>query len=127
MLQRGDLVPQFEVRTVDGDTFDYSTAWQRSNLLLITLPEADSDTARRYVSALAARAAAIREHETEYVVTRDRLPGTAVPGALVADRWGEVLYVAAPPRIDELPALDELMVWLDYLQRQCPECEGEAR
>ena len=41
MLQRGDSVPVFEVTTVDGEPFSYSSIWQRKNLLLLTLPPRD--------------------------------------------------------------------------------------
>jgi hypothetical protein len=45
----------------------------------------------------------------------------------VADRWGEIAYVAAAPHVTELPTASELIEWLDYVERRCPECEGEAR
>ena len=34
MLQRGDLVPHFTVKTLHGDEFSYATIWQRRNLVL---------------------------------------------------------------------------------------------
>jgi hypothetical protein len=43
---------------------------------------------------------------------------------LFADRWGEVVHVEATA---ELPAATALLEWLDYVERRCPECEGEAR
>ena len=50
MLDRGDAVPHFEVRTVGGDVFGYSTIWQQKNLVLITLSPNASDGS--YVSEL---------------------------------------------------------------------------
>ena len=43
MLQRGDLVPHFKVKTVGGDLFNYSTIWQRKHLLLVRLLHAPAD------------------------------------------------------------------------------------
>ena len=124
-LGHGDQVPQFEVRTLDGDVFRYSTVWQRKNLVLVTLPDQADDNG--YPATLLARRAEFEHLDGVCVVTRDRLPGIATPGALVADRWGEIVYVAAPSLVSGLPAVSELIEWLDYLERRCPECEGEAR
>jgi hypothetical protein len=68
-------------------------------------------------------------HEREWVcvVTRDRVPGLQAPATLVADRWGEIVYVTDTSRVDELPASSDLLDWLDYVDRRCPECEGETR
>ena len=74
MLHRGDSVPHFEVRTVDGDVFRYSSIWQRKNLLLIQLRYASNDTGA-YVSDVRARAAEFQALETECVITRDEVPG----------------------------------------------------
>ena len=41
MLQAGDLVPHFTVKTLHGDEFSYLTIWQRRNLVLIALPVTD--------------------------------------------------------------------------------------
>jgi hypothetical protein len=48
--------------------------------------------------------------------------GVPRPGALVADRWGEVVHVE-----DGWPTVSSLLEWLDYVAHRCPECEGEAR
>jgi hypothetical protein len=124
-LQRGDQVPHFEVKTLAGDVFSYSTIWQRRNLVLITLPDAGRDGG--YPSALAARARDFEEHNAACVITRDRVPAVPAPGAIVADRWGEVVHVVAAADAGELPAASELLDWLEYLERRCPECEGEAK
>lgn len=124
-LQRGDQVPHFEVRTVGGDVFSYNTIWQQRNLVLITLAEPADDGS--YPSALAARASDFDQHESTCVITRERVPGVPTPGALVADRWGEIVHVTAAPQAAALPAPSELLDWLDYVERRCPECEGEAR
>ena len=123
-LQRGDQVPRFEVRNLQGDPFSYSTIWQRENLVLVTLPE---DVELGNASALASRTRDFAERETVLVITRDRIAGLPTPGAVVADRWGEIVHVAAAPDVSALPAASELIEWIDYVRIRCPECEGEAR
>jgi len=124
MLQRGDDVPHFDVRTVGGDVFAYGTIWQRRHLVLIVLPESDADDS--YIGALASRAAEFRDRETECVITRDAVPGLPAPAVLVADRWGEVVHVAAASDTSGLPTAQELLEWVDHVRQRCPECEGEA-
>jgi hypothetical protein len=117
----GDLVPHFEVTTLAGDRFEYSSIWQRRNLVLVTLP---SDSATPEHSAwLAPRARAAPDNDTAWVVTADRVAHVPYPGVVVADQWGEVVHVAAAP----LPSPDEVAQWVHGLEMRCPECEGEAK
>jgi hypothetical protein len=60
-------------------------------------------------------------------MTRDDVPGLRAPGALVADRWGEIVYVAPIAEAAGSPTVAELLEWLEYVQHRCPECEGEAK
>ena len=125
ILQRGQQVPHFEVNTLAGDVFTYSTIWQHRNLVLVSLPDADHEG--DYPSTLAARARDFEERHAACVLTRDPVPGVPTPGAVVADRWGEIVYVGSAAHIDELPSPSELLDWLEYVERRCPECEGEAK
>jgi peroxiredoxin len=126
VLQRGDSVPHFDLRTLDGEELSYSTIWQRRNLVLITLPASDSEPARTYASELTSRGPEFRGYGADCVITRDHIPGIQSPGALIADRWGEIAYVAATKDVAELPPVQELLEWASYVQLQCPECQGEA-
>jgi hypothetical protein len=110
--------------TVDGEVFRYSTIWQRRNLLLVL---ADADADRADVAELTARGAAFRERNGECIVTHDRVNGFPDRGVVVADRWGEIVHIAAVPAGAGLPSSQELLDWLDYVESRCPECEGEAR
>jgi hypothetical protein len=125
VVTRGDEIPHFEVRTLDGDVFNYGAIWQRQNLVLVTLPDASADD--DYPSSLAARRTEFLEHHAACIITRDRVPGVPTPGALVADRWGEIVHVATAADVAALPTASDLLDWLDYVKRRCPECEGEAR
>jgi len=123
-LQRGDQVPRFEVRNLQGEPFSYSTIWQRQNLVLVTVPEGIELSDPKGLASLTRDFAA---RETVLVITRDRIAGLPSPGAIVADRWGEIVHVAAAPDVNDLPAASELIEWIDYVRIRCPECEGEAK
>jgi peroxiredoxin len=127
MLQRGDLVPHFTVKTLHGDEFSYLTIWQRRNLVLIALPVTDSESARSYASELAARGAEFSASEADCVITQDRIQAIPGPAVLVADQWGEVVYVAAASDVRDLPQVEEVLEWVHYVQTRCPECEGESK
>jgi hypothetical protein len=124
-LQRGGQVPHFEVKTLAGDVFSYSTIWQRKNLVLVTLP--DHGREGDYPSTLAARGRDFEEHRAACVMTRDHVPGVPTPGTVIADRWGEIVHVVAATHISELPPASELLEWLEFVEQRCPECEGEAK
>ena len=126
-LRRGDLIDQFEVTTVDGSRFTYASVWQHKNLVLIALPDRDCVTGRSYESAVHDRMAEFNARNTACVVTREPVPGLPRPGALVADRWGEILFVRSPADLAGLPSVAELADWIDYAEIRCPECEGEAK
>jgi hypothetical protein len=127
MLHTGELVPHFTVRTTDGTTIEYSAIWQRRNLVLVTLPPDERETATRYAGALSAFRSELERGEAAGVVTHDVVRDVPAPGALVADRWGEIVFITHAERVEDLPSIDELMRWLHYVQIRCAECEGEAR
>lgn len=120
-LKPGDQLPHFEVRSLDDEVFVYRTIWQRKNLLLILLPDSRVDD--RYVSNLRARGSEWQRLETECVITRQPVAGLRAPAALIADRWGEIIYLASARSV----AADDLVGWLEFVAQRCPECEGEAR
>ena len=126
MLQRGDQVPHFEVRTSGAELFSYASIWQHKNLVLVALPGDARPDACDTLEQIT-RGDTFRTRETVCVVTRDRVPGLQAPAALIADRWGEIVYVTESSRVDELPTSSDLLDWLDYVDRRCPECEGEAK
>jgi hypothetical protein len=127
MLRRGDLVPHFEVKTLQGELFSYATVWQRKNLVLVTLPATEAGSPATYVPQLTAWIPEFTAHNAECVMTQDPVPGILSPGVIIADRWGEVVFVVATSAIADLPRPQELMDWLAYVQTQCPECEGEVK
>ena len=108
MLQRGDSVPDFEVRTLEGEPFTYSTIWQRKNLLLVSLPTIDSEAASAYAADVTARVREFDDQDFECVVTLDQIPRIAPPAVVIADRWGEIVFAVEKSEVAHLPAPQEL-------------------
>ena len=127
MLQRGDSLPHFEVKTIEGELFSYSTIWQRRHLVFLAIPAAESEATGTYISQLIAVRSEFTAKDAECVVTGDRVPGIQGPAVVVADRWGEIVHIASTSRVEDLASPEELLDWVEYLGRRCPECEGEAK
>ena len=127
MLERGDVVPHFEVTTANGERVRYATLWQHKNLVLISLAASTSEAVENYLSELTAGIPRFSAHNAACVITRVQVPGVPCPGVLIADRWGEVFHVRAASDVGDLPPVDELIEWLEYVEMQCPECQGEAK
>ena len=126
MLQARDLISHFNVTTLSGERFAYAEIWQRKNLVLVSLPPSDSAASDKYVSQLTSQISELTGDDNAFVITRDKVSGLPSPGVVVADRWGEIQYVADAAGVDDLPSPQELIGWLQYVQSQCPECQGEA-
>ena len=139
MLDRGDLVPHFAAVDIDGARLVYADAiWQRRTLVLVNVPAGpdapdrggmagpgdDGGTAAedllRYRDALTPLG-------TACVITRDPIPGLPAGGVVVADRWGEIAMVRHLDGPAALPPPVQLAEWVDFVERQCPECQGEVR
>jgi hypothetical protein len=126
-LQRGDLVRQFAVTTLDGARFDYSDIWQRRNLLLIALAPTTSCVDSLYVSELTRRLEDLTALETKCVITSESVLDLPPAAVIIADRWSEIYFIRAGVGVADLPSVAEMMEWLRSIQHECPECQGEAR
>ena len=126
MLRTGDPLPHFRVTALDGQRVTYATIWQRKIVVLVTLPPVESTPSLVNVQAFAAEMQAACG-DAECVITRDRVDGVPCPGAVVADRWGEVVHVASSAHPGELPDAPDLIEWVEHVRNRCPECEGEAK
>ncbi len=127
MLEAGNQVPHFTATALDGTRVDYKSIWQRRHLLLVCLPEADTADSRSYAAMLRQEASDLAPDDVACVITRDAIAGIPRPGAVIADRWGELAFVAEAAAVSMLPPARELRDWIQYVQSKCPECEGEAR
>jgi hypothetical protein len=127
MLRVGDLLPHFEATTVTSERFTYRRIWQRKNLVLVVLSTDDEGAAARYEAQLRDHLAAFSAANTVCVVTFDNVSGLPDRAVAVADRWGEIAHLATAADASRLPAPSELLEWVSYVQRRCPECEGETK
>jgi hypothetical protein len=126
MLNKGDHVPRFEITTIDDVRVNYADLWQKKNLALVCLSEDRSDDARSYIQELRDALKALASHDAVVVVTTTPIEGMPLPGCAVADRWGEMQWVTAAPRVADMPSAQEIAAWLRFVEIQCPECEGEV-
>ena len=126
MLERGDLMPMFSATNrVSNTRVAYEDIWQRRNLLLVRVPSGDPSAT--YVDSLIARSGELQQDDAQLIITADEVPGVPSPGVVVADQWGEIVYVAGADHPSALPDADELIEWLQFVRYRCPECEGETR
>ena len=126
MLNRGDHVPRFECVTIDDIRVNYADVWQKKNLALLCLSEDASAEAQSYIQQLREALPALAVHDAVVVVTTTPIDGMPLPGCAVADRWGQMQWVISADRIAELPSPREIAAWLQFVEIQCPECEGEV-
>lgn len=126
MLNAHDPMPMFTASQVDDGVVDYRDLWQRKQLVLVSLTEHDA-TRGPYVESLLAHAPALGQADTALVVTGDSIEGIPRPGVVVADRWGEVRFVASGRRAADLPDAAALAEWVSSVGMECPECQGETR
>ena len=125
-MQQQRTVPHFAVTTVDGRTAYYGAIWQHKSLVLVLLPAPPSSAVAAYAEQIGAHADAFAAYGAECVVTSDAVAGFTPPTVVISDRWGEIVFEAAPDAAS-LPRADEIAEWLQHVQHRCPECEGEAR
>ena len=114
------------VASADDIRVNYADLWQKKNLALVCLPEDSSPDARSYIQALREALPALSIHDAVVVVTKNRVDGMPLPGCAVADRWGEMQWIASAECVSELPSAREIAAWLRFVEIQCPECEGEV-
>ena len=126
-LREGDTVPRFEATTLDGAIVRYADLWQRKPVLLVCVGDLAAPAARAYAAELETGRGELTAHDTACVVTAGRVDRVPCPGVVVADRWGEVRFVASAASAADLPRVPALVEWLRFIQSECPECQGEAR
>jgi peroxiredoxin len=126
MIQAGDSIPHFDVTRISGSRIEYTSIWQRKNLVLVLLPATESPESMSYISRVADRLPDLTAYDTECVVTRDVVSDVPGPAVVIADRWGEVCKVWTGSNVADFPDVDAILEWLRFVQMQCPECEGES-
>ena len=126
-LEKGDVLPFFEVTTVDDGRVRYAELWQRKNVVVVSLPPSATAHDSEYANEIVRRSAEFDSFCAVCIVTRDAIRGVPLPGVVIADRWGEIQFLASSAAVSDLPDPQELLDTLDYVRQRCPECEGESR
>jgi hypothetical protein len=126
MLNKGDHVPRFECVTIDDIRVNYADLWQKKNLALLCLSDDSSPEAQTYIQQLREALPALAVHDAVVVVTTTPIDGMPLPGCAVADRWGQMQWVTSAERVVDLPSPREIAAWLQFVEIQCPDCEGEV-
>jgi hypothetical protein len=109
-------VPHFEAETLDGRRVRYADIWQRRNLVVVAAGDRQESDAPAWLTDLREGIEPFKS-DTELVVTSRPMAGLEHLTALVADQWGQVVYVT-----DGAPDVDELLSWVQFIRIQCPEC-----
>ena len=128
MLRTGDAVPHRVLTDVSGRDVSYADeVWQKRNIVLVALPQRVSVGDAGYIADLDAARGRFAAAQTEVIVTRDSVPGLAPYAVLVADRWGEIVTAQRTGTPSELHSVERILAWVEFVQYQCPECQGETR
>jgi peroxiredoxin len=149
ILRRGQVIPTFTLPDTTGAPVRRTAYRGKQNLVLAFLPDAEDDGARAYLRALARSYAALRAETGEvlailrggqapiadarrelalpFPLLRDAdgaatarfLPPMARAGVFVTDRYGELYFAAPAADTATLPPTDEILGWLEAIDRQC--------
>jgi hypothetical protein len=94
-----------------------------TDLVLVLVSPQERDDGARCQSQLQARRGEFEREETTVVVTTDAVPKLPTPAVLVADRWGEILYLetSSGDQTFRFPDVNELLSWMHFIAIQCPE------
>ena len=138
--ERGKLLPNFALTASDGRRVQFTDFKNQRNVVLVFGPDVLLDEIARLHDRFLREEAQVvavlragveqaaqrrREHGWPFLVLADpdgavhrRLGAEDGAAAYVTDRFGEVFWAAR----GELPAAAALLDWLEFVNRQCPEC-----
>jgi hypothetical protein len=67
------------------------------------------------------------KNDTAWLVTRDRIAGDGESRRGHRGQMGELMNITDAPDVAHLPAPDDLVEWMTYVQHRYLECQGETR
>jgi peroxiredoxin len=153
LIPERSIIPALYLPATDGGVFDSSSYKRKKNLVLFFMTQADRDFLMRldqsaYVlrqqnaviavvcpSCSEVVGALYQAHRLSFAVLSDEkrevlrrfvsfAEGEVFAALFITDRYGDVFfeYVAAAAR--ELPPFEDIAKSLEFIESQCPECEG---
>jgi hypothetical protein len=137
-LQKGSVIPDFELSFPDGRSQLLSEFRGRSNLVIVFNVEPDTHAllARlseqksqievneaKVLAIVASRRSSSAEDFGFAIAAATNLPkmlaGTQL---IVTDRFGEMFVVFPNAKTRALPAANQIVNWLEFINQQCEEC-----
>jgi peroxiredoxin len=149
---RGHLLRDFVLTSSEGEPTQISNYRGRGNLVVVLASELEggdlTEMAQRHAEFLEEEAkvvaifqcpwkqAKLIQHRLElpFLVLADEdgrvyrslgaltLEGKLAPAVYVTDRFGEVFAAYRTADGQRVPSTDEMLGWLRFINRQCPEC-----
>jgi peroxiredoxin len=149
---RGQILRDYALLGAKGEPVQLTDFRGRWNLVLILLPQEPDTTQAHLLSTLRRKSEQVREFETRVlVVTRpEHLPtvvnlagdflvlsdqdgrtmaelgSVGAPVIYILDKLREVVHRFDAEKHVALPTAEEILGWMEFTSRQCPECHPPA-
>jgi hypothetical protein len=137
--RKGDRIPDFEAHDAGGKLLSTSQFRGRVNLVLVFVSELEKSP---LVEEMAARYGEFKAESAELIIvarainTQIDLPylvrdahgaicdrfAAGSDAVFITDRFGEIFAIYRKPQVPSLPSVDAVLQWLEFINRQCPEC-----
>ena len=153
LLNDRTLIPAFHLPDGDGIVFDSSDLKRKKNLILFLLSDLrpgfllkieearvsflarNAETCVISSAPLSQVREACKKHRLTFPVLCDEdrkvsekfiaaAANESFAGLFITDKFGEVFFQYLTTNAAELPAMDEIVKSLDFIESQCPECGG---
>jgi hypothetical protein len=140
VLEKGSVIPDFDLLFADGSRQLLSQFRGRSNLVIAFVADHDIELPA-LLGRLAAQAHKLKANESKVLViasqehfSRDPQPVAVVnaaatlpfePGSsrlIITDRFGEIFASFPNERSAVIPTAEEVIRWLEFINQQCEEC-----
>lgn len=138
-FDKGSFVPDLELLFPDGSRQLLSRFRGRSNLVIVF--DSNNERIRALLAELAAQTSAIKSNEGKVLVlgavkqlsagehsmfstgVATKLPEMLVEAqVIITDRFGEIFVAFPSANKPSIPAADEVVRWLEFINQQCEEC-----
>lgn len=95
---------------------------ENNSRVLVILLEGEDSTSEAQASQLPYVLASDGDGKVHRNLGATAAAGSAVPTIYITDRFGEVFADFQNPNAASLPAAEEIIRWLEFINQQCEEC-----